>query len=193
MARDSAIRLPGKLLTVETGPSRARSPGGETAETDASEARQAGHGPSPVALVETSELRRAIGALEQAARQLGKLQEQIYRDAEEQLLNLAIQIAQKVLGQEIKAGRHEVDSIVKEILSHVPSGQAVVVHLHPEDLSRCKMASQNQVAGEESLVEFVGDAGVERGQCLVETPGGTLKSSVEDRLEYVVDALRNHA
>jgi len=133
-----------------------------------------------------AELRSAIAAVGAARAKLHELRENFHGEAEQQLLNLSMEIARKVLMQEIKAERYEIDPIVREALSRLPAQTDSVTHLHPDDLARCQLAS-----GDEEIpgVSFVADPDVRRGECLVATSHGTVESSVEGHLQEIATAL----
>lgn len=138
---------------------------------------------------ELAEVRTARTALAGAQAKFRDLQDQFCREAEQQLLGLSMEIARKVLMQEIKAGRHEVDPIVREALNRLPVRVDAVVHLHPDDLARCELACQGEEASGADSVTFVADAEVRRGECLVRTAHGTVESSIEGHIEEIAQAL----
>lgn len=138
---------------------------------------------------ELAQFRTARTALGSACSQLRELQEQFCGEAEQQLIGLAMEVARKVLMQEIKTGRHEVDPIVKQALSRLPGRIDALVHLNPEDLARCELASQDQSGPDGDGVEFVADPGVCRGECFVETAYGTVESSIEGNIAEISKAL----
>jgi flagellar assembly protein FliH len=138
---------------------------------------------------ELGEIRTAMRSLVAAQAKFQSLQEQFCQEAEQQLIGLSMEIARKVLMQEIKAGRYEVAPIVREALSRLPSRMDAVVHLHPDDLARCELASQG---GESSVIEgvkFVSDPGIHRGECLVRTEHGTVESSIDGHIGEIAKAL----
>jgi len=138
---------------------------------------------------ELVEFRLAREALVKAQAKFHDLQAQFCREAEQQLLGLSMEIARKVLMQEIQAGRHEVDPIVREALSRLPTRMDAVVHLHPDDLARCELASKDEESPDAEDVSFVADSGVCRGECLVQTSHGTVESSIEGHIEEISKAL----
>jgi len=133
-------------------------------------------------------LLRARKALEQALEELPRLRSEIIREAEQQLLELALEIARKVLMQEIDAERYRIDPIVKEALLHVPVRQDVTVHLHPDDWARCQMAEESE-GSSGGNVRFVADPGVRRAECLLETSEGIVESAVEGHLGRIAETL----
>jgi flagellar assembly protein FliH len=153
---------------------------------------------------ERDRLVQASKALTSGLAELTRLREEMIRQSEQQLLELALEIARKVLMQEIQAGRYEIDPIVKEALLHVPARQDVIVHLHPDDWATCQMAREEVStprpaglgASEGSSVgaggiQFVADPGVRRGECLLETAEGIVESAVENHLADIGEALKN--
>lgn len=133
-------------------------------------------------------LAQARKVLEEATAQVRQLQQEIVKEAETQLLDLAVQIAGKVLAQEIQAGRYEIEPIVTEALSQVSLQEDVVVRMNPDDLERCH-AAEEQADGE-GQVTFTADPGVQPGECVVVTSEGVVDSSPDERLGEVADALK---
>jgi flagellar biosynthesis/type III secretory pathway protein FliH len=132
----------------------------------------------------------ALEALQTVAAQLQATRSEILARAESQLLDLAIDIARKAMMQEIQAGRHQIEPLLKEALLRVPSRQDVVVYLNPDDLAQCPMAQAAEQA-QNTGMRFMADPMVRPGQCLVETARGAVISSFEDRLDDLADALKS--
>jgi flagellar assembly protein FliH len=153
--------------------------------------------PDPEVVAQRASLAMARTALESAAAQLRALQAEIVRESEHQLLDMAIDIARKVLMQEIQAQRYEIDPIVKEALSRIGPRREVVVHLNPGDLKRCIQArvQDGEPSGsalrlaEIGEVQFVADPSVQPAHCRIETPEGTVESTPEAHLERLALAL----
>ncbi len=134
-------------------------------------------------------LRMARSALEKAADKCREAREKIIEQAEGQLLDLSIDIARKVLMQEIQAERYQIEPIVREALSRIPQRTDVVVHLHPDDLARCELAEQDGPDSAQATVRFSADPGVDRGECLLRTSEGTVESTVEEHLAEITKTL----
>jgi len=132
----------------------------------------------------------ARSALEKAAGELRELQQRFLKEAEEQLLKLSVEIARKVLVQEIKAESYEVDPIVRQALGEIPRETDVVVYMNPNDLSRCELAGEGDRDASRQ-VRFVPDPAVKPAECRLETSQGTVESSVEGHLVEIASALRH--
>jgi len=137
---------------------------------------------------ERAELARARQALERAAAEVAGLRQQVLADAEEHLLDLAVEIARKVLMQEIRAGRHEIEPIVREALRRAPAKREVVVRLNPKDLARMETASGTDEMP--ANVRLVPDPSIGPAECVVETAEGTVEARVEHELDQVRAALK---
>ncbi len=140
---------------------------------------------------ETGEIARAKSALLAAADRLTELQAEVIRDSEQPLLDLAVGIARKVLMQEIQAGRHEIEPIVRQALSLVSGRRDVTVHLHPDDLARCELVGAGEDTQRDGTVRFVADPSVGRAECVVEGPEGFVASRIEAHLDEVSEALKS--
>lgn len=138
---------------------------------------------------EKEKLAQARQAMENGMRRLEKLQDDIRSEAENQLAGLAVDVARKILMQDIHSGHYEIDPIVAETLMHVPPRQNVVVHLNPDDWAQCEMVNQNDQADGTGKIRFVSDPQINKAECLIETPQGTVESVIETHLETIGEAM----
>ena len=132
-------------------------------------------------------LASACQALTAASQQVEAFRAELLAEAEGQLLSLAVEIARKVLMQEIQAERYQIDPIVAEALRRVPTHGGVVVHLNPGDCAHCQAALKHE--GDPQQVRFVADVNVQPGECLLETPEGIVESSVDGHLAAIAEGL----
>ncbi len=136
---------------------------------------------------ELESLRRARAALEQACRQVQNAHEEFAAHAEEQLLDLAVEIAAKVLMQEIRAERYEIEPIVRQVLDKAPTGASLTVLLNPSDLERCGKIDPPTGAGE---IIFKPEASVPPGGCRVDTPDGLIQTDPAEHLVEIAQTLK---
>ena len=184
MAQKLTVHLPGKLLAVKVFGASPTDPAGDLsgpAPQDAQEVLEA----------EIAKTRQVRQALENALEQVGQLQVQLLKDSEQQLLQLSVDIAQKVLAQEIQAQQYQIEPIVKKALQHAPARTDVVVHLHPEDLAQCEMARQAEKNSQSGGITFLADPSVNRAECVLETSQGTVESRIDTHLENIVEIFKN--
>jgi flagellar assembly protein FliH len=130
-------------------------------------------------------LAQATAAARSAAEQLAAMARQLASEAEGHIVDLAIEVARKVLMQEIQAGRCDIDPIVREALSRVPARGDVLVRLSAADLAACNLAADSP-----QTVRFVADPSISRGECVVESREGSVISAIEPHLEEIAQALK---
>jgi flagellar assembly protein FliH len=177
---EPAVSLPGRLVAVHVV-----ADDGDPAVTEAgAERRQAQRDLE----AETARMRLAAGSLADAAGRLDDLYRELPARIEAQLVELAVSIARKVLCQELRAGRHEIEPIVREAMADLDARHGVVVHLNPEDLRRSGLASAKEAEG--AVVRYFPDPRVSPGECFVQTPDGVVESTVADQLGQIEEALK---
>jgi len=184
MAQELEIRLSRPPASVElfAGPGQAPPAPGQAPIDAAAEAQKEIE-------AERGRLAAAATALEQAAGQFAELQEQFIRTAEAQVVELALEVARKVLTQEVQAGRYEIDPIVREALSRVGPRVEVVVHLNGVDLERCGLVAQQAETTGPGSIRFLADPKIPPGGCLLQTAQGVVESSIDEHLDRVAEAL----
>ncbi|MHC4561695.1 MAG: FliH/SctL family protein [Planctomycetota bacterium] len=134
-------------------------------------------------------IRSANRALEDAHEQFRQVQQEALAESEQQVVELALEVARKVLMQEIQAQRYDIDPIIREALLHVPVRHNVVCRLNPQDLTTCEMARKTSTDGHTGEIRFIGDPTVPPASCVLETHEGVVRSSVEGHLEEISKAL----
>ena len=128
-------------------------------------------------------------ALQSTIDKLNQFYNEMVTNHKEQIAKLSIEIARKVLMQKVQDGDYEVESIIKEALSKTPAHQDLVVHLNPQDLEQCQNIIQDDAAL--SGLKFIADSNIGRAECLLETPEGSVVSSIDENLEQIAKALTN--
>jgi flagellar assembly protein FliH len=137
---------------------------------------------------ERAALARVRGALEAAAAQVADHLAAILAEAEDQLVDLAVEVARRVIAQEIQAGRCDIAPIVREALDRAPPHRECVVRLHADDLAALRQAGE--AASDLAPLRLEADPAVGRGECVVETAEGTVEARIDDRLDQVRAAMK---
>lgn len=120
--------------------------------------------------------------------------DRLYQDTLEgnraEIARLAVEIARKILSHKVAQGDYDIQAIIEEALKRAPTRQSTVIRLNPEDLPRCQQHQQENPDSPFAELEFAADWSVGRGECLVETPKGIVKSFIEEHLERIGEALQ---
>jgi flagellar assembly protein FliH len=108
---------------------------------------------------------------------------QLRRDAEADVVKLAIAIARRVLHRELNADPEALLGLVKAALAQLENRELARVRVHPEDAGAIR--AQVERLRPSGKVEIVPDAGLARGAAVFETSRGALDASVETQLAEI--------
>lgn len=100
--------------------------------------------------------------------------------AEDQLVQLVLQVAQQVIRREIQTQPGEVMAVIREAIAMLPmSAREIAVRLHPDDLA---LVCENWGDEEHGGWKLVEDPSLSRGGCIVQTPSSRIDATVEKRI-----------
>jgi len=115
---------------------------------------------------------------------LKKSEDQISRH----ILELACDLARQVVRQELKSDPAHLKPVITEALAQlVDDGQPATVRLNPGDLAMMKGALQENMGNHPA--EFVADAAISPGGCLIESATMTVDATIEKRWSRAVGNL----
>lgn len=117
---------------------------------------------------------------------LRKAVPQVARDTEQHLVALALEIAQKLVG-EIPVSVEVVEGVVKDALSQVEGATEFHVRLHPADLELLRKLESGLLnpQSEGGEVHFHASTEVTRGGCLVQTRFGVIDARRETKIDLL--------
>jgi flagellar assembly protein FliH len=124
--------------------------------------------------------------------ELGELHRQACRDVEDDLVQLALAVARKIVGREVSLGPEAVTRIIRQTLGRVEQAGRITIKLNPADLELLADIKPQLLSGlpEAGQAAFEADAGIGRGGCLIETDGGELDARIERQFQVVEEAFR---
>ncbi len=137
-----------------------------------------------------AELDRLCQTVSSIAADLRALHERVLASNHTEIARLAIEIARKILMYKVARGDYEIQAIVAEALKHAPTRRNIAIRLNPEDLPRCQQLREENPGNTFAELELTADDGIGRGECLIETPKGIVKSFIEEHLERISEALQ---
>lgn len=111
---------------------------------------------------------------------------------EKELLELAQEIARRIVAAELKVNREVVLAILKEALTLVRDRPYVLVLVHPDDLAICQEARAQFEAllPENAVLRILPDLRVERGGCLIDTGEGVVDATLGSRWAMLLEELK---
>ena len=132
--------------------------------------------------------REAAGRLEAATQQLDTSLAALQQRMAQDVLQLACALARQVVRQELQSNPQALLPVVTEALDMlVADGRPGTVRLHPDDHAQVGDALHERFAGK--ALQWLPDAAVAPGGCLVEAAGAVVDGSLEKRWQRAVAAL----
>lgn len=137
---------------------------------------------------QTNNFMQAAAALSAVTAKLNTFFENEVRQHNQQIAKLAVEIARKVLMQEVADGHYKIETIVLEALRNAPSRENVVVHLNPADAAVCRQAQEQNDGQLFGGIKIEADPNVKPADCMVVTPRGLVESFTETHLLHIAEA-----
>ena len=140
--------------------------------------------------------------LESVLQSLGRLLEELEslrrreaRNFEKELVELVLDVARKVVGQEVTAQPDAVVHLLRDALGRIEHSGPLTIRMNPLDLDRLTGAQPQLLQGlaDPGRVRFESDAGISAGGCLIVSDAGDIDARVEQRFRIVAEALREEA
>jgi flagellar assembly protein FliH len=146
--------------------------------------------PDPAALqAQRKKLEQAAEALHRAAEQVEEAGRELFASHREAVIQLALEIAAKILARDIREKNYRIERILNEALRETPAGQVRTIRLHPEDLETYRQYLQEHPAEALPQAHLVGDWSLGAAECIVETEQGLLDWMIEEQVRQVSEAL----
>lgn len=131
------------------------------------------------------EIAPAVELLHQWIQVLDAEKQEFFKKLEESLLKLGVFITEKIISREIRQDVKIVKNMVSLALARVSHGGKISIRIHPEDLEMVQSMSLNELLPHGTTGDIVveADVKVDRGGCIIDTPGGTIDARIKTQLE----------
>lgn len=122
-----------------------------------------------------------------------KSKENASRGLEKKLIALAVAIAEKIIHKSIAADTSIIDTIVAETISHVISGETLILKVSADDFKHINSQYEKWLEQMGNVGEFriEIDKRLTSGNCLIETEGGIIDGMLSHRLDVIAEKLLN--
>lgn len=126
-------------------------------------------------------------ALRSASETIRNLREKVLRESEDELINLVMLVARKVITREVSQDRSILVSVVKNALEGLSVREEVIVRLNPDDYALVNSGReeylQKELTSERLLLKA--DPLVAAGFCQIDTAMGTIDAGLNAQLETI--------
>jgi flagellar assembly protein FliH len=167
-----------------------------TAKTDSleKEAYEEGFAQGEKAGMELGEKRfdSVVKSFNEVLESVRRLKEEVYQNSEQEMLELILAIARRVIQKEISTDRKITLSIIQSALKYVTDQEEIRVRLNPSDLEFASQYKREMMDGMKKVV-FENDEDVSRGHTVIESNHGIIDCGIEKHLQEVEEALRAQA
>jgi flagellar biosynthesis/type III secretory pathway protein FliH len=127
--------------------------------------------------------RRLTGTLDE----LVDLRARVVRQAERDMIQLALAIARRVALREVSLDRELLVAMARVALDRLAEASRVTIRVHPADFDALSAARHGDLAGEH--IDIVADSRIGRGGCRLESECGTVEASVDAQIRELGRAL----
>ena len=133
----------------------------------------------------------ALAAVAAAERQIREREEEFLRAAERSAVELAIAIAEKIVGGTVAARPETVLDVVGGALLRTAARHRLVIEVNPDDMELVSDSADGLAArlGGVQRLDVVAERRIERGGCIVRTEEGEIDASIGSQLERVAELL----
>jgi len=137
-----------------------------------------------------AQLAPVLDTFRQAIAELDHVRAVVLRQAEEDIMALAFQLARKITRCEVLEQREVLAATLKRALEHVVEQDRIIVRVHPDDWHYATEITQapGYLQGALKTLTVQGDTSIGRGGCVIETSLGI----IDARIEAQFDELEQH-
>lgn len=113
--------------------------------------------------------------------------EQLYKEAEEQVMQLVLDIARKVIGDELKQNDEIILSLINQGLQKCAFKKKLVLKVSADDYDFVSGNKERICMLVEGIsdIDIVSDLSLSPGSCIIETPSGEINSSIDVQLKEI--------
>jgi type III secretion protein L len=110
---------------------------------------------------------------------------------EPELIRLAVRIAEKIIGEELRLNPQATVSITRQCLQWLRPERTVMLRVSPAelDLVRERIDSLREAAGPHRTIEVIADPGIGCGGCIMESEYGVIDARLETQIRCMEEIL----
>ena len=139
-----------------------------------------------------AELKQRVDLLDKIAKEVASFKSEIFKSSDEIVVNLALEIARKIINYQVTDDTSTILEVVKKALKKLTAMEnKFVVHINPEDeevLSLHIEELANQTTSSRHI-EIQADNRITKGGCLVESDFSTIDATIETQMQEIERAL----
>jgi flagellar assembly protein FliH len=113
--------------------------------------------------------------------------EEFYKEAEEQVVKLVLELARKVIGDELKQNNEAILSLVNQGLQKCAFKKKLILKISPQDSDFVLKNKDRICMMVEGIsdIDIVTDLSLSQGSCIIETPSGEINSGIDVQIAEI--------
>ncbi|MDK9707945.1 MAG: flagellar assembly protein FliH [Desulforhopalus sp.] len=137
----------------------------------------------------------ATRSLLNTCQQLDTLRATIMKNSSQELLDLSMAIAEKILRISLREQDQSLIATIEEALRRAVKSDEFTIHVHPDDYDTIVAKSPELVAGLSGLNNIVvrKDNSIERGGARIESDNCTIDATISSQLEQIREEVKRHS
>jgi flagellar assembly protein FliH len=131
-----------------------------------------------------------INSFNQGLEQLKNLRQEIHREIEKEVAQLALSIARKIVCHEVKTTQETIVCVAREALSRVENPGKIKIKLNPADLQFIQdtKSQLSHLLNDVENIRFEAEDSIQSGGCLIETDMGEIDARLEKQLQAIEES-----
>ncbi len=134
----------------------------------------------------------SIKALIMACQELNMLRETILNNSMEEMQNLVLIIAEKIIRHSVTEQNRTIIDTVKEAIRQAVKSDEFVIQVNPADLNIINSKSKDFIESVNGLENIIvhSDPSIERGGCKIDSSTSTVDATLASQLQLIENALK---
>lgn len=127
---------------------------------------------------------------EELKQQLDDRNAAIYKEAENEIMELVIDIAQKVIMQELTQNKEVMMSLIKQSINKCTFKDNLTIRVSEDDFNFVNSNKERIIMLTEGInnLEIYCDKALTKGSCIVETPSGEINAGIDVQMKEITKA-----
>jgi flagellar assembly protein FliH len=140
---------------------------------------------------QNKDIAAALETLNVITKKLPQIKKDILEKGEEQMVKLAIAIAEKILQQEVSTRKEIILEVLRGALKNIAETEGMKIRLNPQDFRYMMEVKKDFLQSFDSIrnVVFEEDPSIKKGGAVVETMFGEVDARLENQLKEIKTAL----
>jgi len=134
-----------------------------------------------------AEINERLSDLAELIQTVNERQNTFFQRMEREVIDLAVEIAAKIVGHEVEEQPDLVVEQVRRCIRRLHERERICIRVHPDDVETVRAAKENLMASFDGLtrMDVVDDQRVGKGGCVIDSPNGILDARLDRQIKEV--------